>query len=236
MGEEDLGTIQTPTLDTHNLQLASRKMPRTKNEKADNRTAEEKYQHMVTTKVEREIFFGYYDGHFSGGVQGFDCIQNPIGSVLHYKKTVAQYAMTHNMFKSRAKKFSLLAQEFIEKNLAPSADERPVFSVEEIEELKDSQVDRRTPMEKLNDVQDPRELFIFYKYYDYYNTNGEIGFDLRNSGPGSVNHKNAYVSILGGIEDWTFRTKGKYLSLLAKEFFDANCQYLIKSVYNTRMR
>jgi hypothetical protein len=42
--------------------------------------------------------------------------------------------------------------------------------------------DSRTAEEKLAEVDDLTELFVFLKYYDGYSTAGEIGFSM-NSGP-----------------------------------------------------
>ena len=40
------------------------------------------------------------------------------------------------------------------------------------------------------------ERFVFYKYYDGYSTDGEVGFHLGVGPPGSINHRRAYSSVL----------------------------------------
>jgi hypothetical protein len=80
--------------------------------------------------------------------------------------------------------------------------------------------DKRTPTEKLNQVEAALDRFIFFKYYDGFSTDGRIGFSPRSGPPGTLNHKRAYDATLAHLTPSQFRVKGKSLGDLAKKFVE----------------
>jgi hypothetical protein len=75
--------------------------------------------------------------------------------------------------------------------------------------------------EKLEEVNDPTDLSIFFKYYDGYKTDGEIGFNPRAGPPGSINHMRSFRHLINlGWTDSRFREKGKKMAELALECID----------------
>jgi hypothetical protein len=71
----------------------------------------------------------------------------------------------------------LLAKTFIQAKIEPPQELRPYFDQEDLVKICEGSRDRRSTDEKLATVVDLLELFVFFKYYDGYNTGGEIGFN-----------------------------------------------------------
>lgn len=191
-------------------------MPRTKSSKKDNRSALEKLSR-IDDKLDRLIFFNYYDGYTTEGNIGFQVNENaPPGSTKH--RTGIFQVLTKAQFRSKGKKLAVLAQQFIEDNMVPSQDLRPHFDVEAVQAILRQNEDTSTPEEKLGRIKTVEELFIFFQYYDGYVTDGDIGFSPNSGPPGSINHQRAYSRVLSKFSECQFRQKGKYLATLAKEF------------------
>jgi hypothetical protein len=205
-------------------------MPRTKSTReADKRDPAEKLEY-INSVIDRYIFFEYYDGYVSKGLIGFqitnepqpkDSLAGPPGSMKHKRARNILNFMTAGVFRGKGKKLSLLAKEFIDKNQVPLQDLRPRFDISiPIDEMQASvNADKRTPTEKLSQVETAIDRFIFFKYYDGFSTDGRIGFSPRTGPPGSVNHKRAHAT-LADLTPSQFRAKGKNLGDLAKEFVE----------------
>lgn len=176
----------------------------------------------MDSKVDRMIFFHYYDGFNTDGMVGFDINAGPPGSTKHWRGGILETAMTSDQFRSKGKTLAVLARAFLDEKVTPPQELRPQFVLEEINKIRNENEnkDTRSPAEKLSVVTDNFELFIFFKYYDGYKTGGAIGFSLNAGPPGTVNHKRAYMRILGRISDSRFRFRGRILAKLAKEFVD----------------
>ena len=197
-------------------------MPRTKSSKEDNRNPLEKL-HQIESKIDRLIFFNYYDGYSSDGTIGFDIKAGPPGSSKH-RNGIFQ-TLTKNQFRSKGKKLAKLSLvDFVRTKAVPPIELRPQLTLEDVESIREISVDSRSPSQKLSDVTDPRDLFIFKKYYEGYKTNGEEGFNLHSGPPGSVNHKRTYSTFLASMSESQFRSKGKILAALAKEFVMNNVE------------
>ena len=118
-----------------------------------------------------------------------------------------------------------LAKEFLEKKSVPSEELRPQLTssstleevLREIHEIENN--DTRTPEEKLEQITNVLELFIFFTHYDGITTGGRIGFNLKAGPPGSINHKRSFL-VLKDVTESAFRLKGKEMACLAKEFID----------------
>lgn len=198
-------------------------MPRTKSTKEDKRTPLEKLM-QLDCKINRLIFFEYFDGYKTDGMLGFKVTsKTPVGSAKHWATNdLYQAILTKNQFRSRSKRLALIAKQFTETYEDDPPDElRPRFSNEEIvkmiEELKE---DQPSAEEKFRELESQIDFFIFFKYYDGYNTKGETGFSPNSGPPGSVNHKNAYARHLKSISESQFRNKGQKLAKIAKEFVE----------------
>ena len=195
-------------------------MPRTRSTKKDDRTPTEKLA-AIDNKIDRFIFFNYYDGYSTNGMLGFKVTDKiPPGSTKH--RTGIFEVLTKNQFRSRGKRIAILARAFIEKGEVPQQDMRPQFTLQEIEALLEENEDKRTTEEKLREVTDVKERFIFFQYYDGYVTRGEIGFSENAGPPGTVNHKRAYANYFSDFSEAKFREKGRVLANLAKEFIAEN--------------
>jgi hypothetical protein len=195
-------------------------MPRTKSSKKnDTRTPLQKLN-KIECKVELLMFFHYYDGLTTDGALGCHVTPKiPFGSTSH-RTGIFEIAYTKDQFRSKAKKIGQIAQQFIDSDSQPPEELRPTISPEEIQSLREQGKDMRSPAEKFQTITEELELFVFFKYYDAYSTDGEIGFHLRAGPPGSVNHKRAYLSVLEPWSDSKFREKGKAIAKIAKEFAD----------------
>ena len=197
-------------------------MPRTKASKRDDRTPLEKLHAIDDKKIDLFIFFQYYDGLRTDGALGFHVTKEvPPGSTKHWVGIIAQ-TMTKDQFRGKAKRLILIAQGFIYMKEAPPENLRPDFTLQEVQNLRESSRDKRTIEEKLAQVKDTTELFVFFKYYDGFKTSGEIGFSLNCGPPGSVNHKRSYARFLMHWSESTFRFKAKMLASLAKECIENN--------------
>ena len=191
-------------------------MPRTRCKKSDNRTPLEKVQ-QIESKIDLLIFFGYYDGMATEGAFGFNLSDGPPGSAKH-RTGIFAIALTPAQFRSKGKKLAQLAAAFAKhENEAPPHHLRPVVTPEEVRALREKNIDRRSPQEKLSEVTDVLELFVFFKYYDGYVTNGSIGFNPNSGPPGSINHKRSFANTLRPWNESQFRDKGKKLAAIAKE-------------------
>jgi hypothetical protein len=189
-------------------------MPRTRSSKKDLRTPLEKLEQM-RSKIELAIFFGYYDGIRTGGALGFHVTDKvPPGSTKH-RTGIFEIALSKDQFRSKGKKLSQVASAFIANDETPPDNYRPHFDPQEIDDMRTKNQDSRTAEEKLAEVDDLTELFVFFKYYDGYSTAGEIGFSMNSGPPGSINHKRAYTKILDHWSETQFRDKGKNLAGIA---------------------
>lgn len=193
-------------------------MPRTRCKKEDKRTNAEKLARL-STKVDRFIFFGYYDGIRTNGALGFDMDAGRPGSARHRTGLMAK-VLTANQFRNKGRKMAELAEAFLDSREEPDHQLRPLFSVEEIEELERAQLDTRTPDDKLMEVVDETELIAFFLYYDGMYTDGEIGFDPKAGPPGSINHKRSFREAFADWNESQFRYRGKQLGTLAKSFVE----------------
>lgn len=194
-------------------------MPRTRSSKEDRRTPLEKLE-QIDCKVDLLLFFNYYDGYLTEGMVGFNVNEGPPGSTKH-RYGVFATAFTKNQFRSKGKKLAILAKKFVDDELTPPPELRPRLNGEDIENLRLKNHDGRTPIQKLCEVDDELELFIFFKYYDGFNSGGEVGFNPGSGPPGSINHKRSYASILAPMSESQFRNKGKMLGNLAKDFVES---------------
>lgn len=202
-------------------------MPRTKSGKNFNPSIMDEYN-KIDDKFKKGIFFNYYLGFKSNGAEGYD-VKEVDGSAAHWSGIGEVY--TKQQFRGIGRKMAKLAKRFLETKdhqsgfeLVPPMEERPTFTAEEINAVKESRVDRRAPMEKYNDElknKDWEDYFIFFKYYDGYKTDGDIGFSPHHGACGSVNHKRSYNK-LNHMTEWKFRTRGVILGPLAKEVFENN--------------
>lgn len=194
-------------------------MPRTKASKADDRTPMEKFL-SLDNKIDKAIFFNYYDGHRTNGAVGFNVTEGPDGSAKHWKGTIFEIAMTSSKFRTKGKRLAQIAKAFIAEDKVPPLASKPHFELEEIDALKEARRDKRTLLQKLTDAaKNDTDWFIFFTYYDGYLTNGNIGFHPRFP-PGSVNHKRAWARTLVNVSDEKFRSSGQLLGSLAKEFVE----------------
>lgn len=193
-------------------------MPQTKCSKEDNRTPLEKLK-AIDTKIGLSMFFNYYDGISTKGMVGFDLKIGPPGSTKH-RTGIFPVAYTKGQFRSRGMRYASLAQQFIKANEIPPPELRPHLSAGEIEEIQAVARDDRSPMDRLNQITDPLELFIFAKYFEGLITNGESGFDLCSGCSGSINHKRVYRTYLAAISETQFQKLGKEFVQLAKDFLE----------------
>jgi hypothetical protein len=196
-------------------------MPRTKSSKKnDTRRPLEKFNR-IECKVELLMLYNYYNGLATNGALGFHVTpMSPFGSTKH-RTGLFEIAFSKNQFRSKGKKLGQIANEFIATKTKPPDEGRPTITPEEINTLRERGKDLRSPAEKLDVIAgDVLERFVFYKYYDGYSTDGEVGFHLGAGPPGSINHKRAYSYVL---DEWTeskFRHKGQNLAELAREFVE----------------
>jgi hypothetical protein len=194
-------------------------MPRTRASKSDTRTPLEKLQ-IIDSKAELFIFFNYYDGFATDGTLGFAIGDRvPAGSMKHYVGVIPD-AFTKNQFRNKAKKLAQLAKAFHEKEEVPPQNLRPLFAMDEISLLRESNRDTRTTAEKFAEIEKSTELFVFFKYYDGYKTDGEIGFSPRSGPPGSINHLRSYQRLALLLTESQFRDIGKKLAIIATECVD----------------
>jgi hypothetical protein len=126
-----------------------------------------------------------------------------------------------NQFQSKGKKLGHIAIEFIATKTKPPGEGKHIITLKEVDTLRERGKDLRSPAEKLDVIAgNVLERFVFYKYYDAYSTNGEVGFHLGAGPPGSINRKRAYSSVL---DEWTkskFRQKEQDLAELARELVE----------------
>jgi hypothetical protein len=186
------------------------------NQPADERDPAEKLE-CINSVIDCCIFFEHYDGCATKGLIGFHIMnEQPPGSMKHKRARNILNFMTAGAFRDKGKKPSLLAKEFIDKNQVPLQDLRPRFDISiPIDEIQASvNADKRTPTEKLNQVETAVDKFIFFKHCDGFSTDGRIGFSPRAGPPGSVNHKRARAA-LTDLTPSQFRAKGKNLGDLA---------------------
>jgi hypothetical protein len=198
-------------------------MPRTKSTRqtADKRDPAEKLE-CVNSAIDRFIFFQCHDGCVTKGLIGFHITnEQPPGSMKHKQARNILNFMTAGVFRGKGKKPSLLAKEFIDKNQVPLQDLRPRFDNSiPIDEIQASMnADKRTPTEKLNQVETAVDKFIFFKCHDGFSTDGRIGFSPRTGPPGSVSYKRARAA-LTDLTPSQFQAKGKSLGDLAKELVE----------------
>jgi hypothetical protein len=146
-------------------------MPRTRSSKEDNRAPLEKLL-QLDSKIELLMFYQYFDGYSTNGMVGFKTHEGPPGSTKHWGG-IFRTAMTKNQFRSKGKKLAILAQAFITNNTEPPPELRPRFDQEEINTIREESRDNRSIAEKLGAVSEILELFVFFKYYDGYNTGGK---------------------------------------------------------------
>jgi hypothetical protein len=106
----------------------------------------------------------------------------PAGSMKHYVGMIPD-AFTKNQFRNKAKKLAQLAKAFHENEEVPPQDLRPVFTIDDINVLRESNRDTQTTAEKFAEIEEITELFVFFKYFDRYKTDGEIGFSFRSAPP-----------------------------------------------------
>lgn len=200
------------------------KMPRTKSTRTDKRTPQEKLDEMLSP-VDRLIFFNYFDGINSNGMYGFSITEKP-GSVKHKRTLNCLDTMTPNKFRSKAKRMALLAQQFVDRDIVP--DESLRVALHEPSEMEAIMAEMTPPVdedpicEALDKITDKVELFIFYRYYEGFASNGEFGFAPRHGAPGCVYHKRTYTKMFEDLSDAQFREKGRRLGELAYKFFTNN--------------
>lgn len=209
-------------------------MPKHKSSKNYNPSAMDVYL-KIDSDIDKEIFFNYYIGYTSGGIQGYKVTKkHPEGSTTHREGGVGM-VYTKNQFRSKGKKLALLAKRFLqtkespEGEVFPPLEERPTFTEAEIKGMVEDRKDKRTLLQKYEDElkdMDPREFFIFFMYYDGFKSKiarekdpraEKKGFDLAAGDPGSVNHQRAY-SRLSPMQN--FRDRAKILGVLAKNFVE----------------
>jgi hypothetical protein len=192
-------------------------MPRTKSTREDTRTPLEKLERHADCKITLLIFFQYYDGYLTNGQVGFNP-EHPPGSVKHKRPMKIFDHLSDSKFRGKAQKLAILAKGFVDENRTPPPELRPRFDREiPMEELVGNQPVKKTPLERLADVKDATDLFIFFQYYDGYDSDGRIGFNPGSGPPGSVNHKRSFTR-LDSVAPSAFRKKGRELGNLAKEF------------------
>lgn len=198
-------------------------MPRTKSKKKDTRTPLEKLNR-IQCKVELLMLYNYYDGLTTEGALGFHVAPDkPFGSTKH-RTGIFEIAFTKNQFRSKGKALAQIAKEFIDTDTKPPNELRPTITSKEIEGLRERGKETRSPNERFDSITDELEIFVFFKYYDAYLTDGEIGFHLNAGPPGSINHKRAFSKVLEPWNESKFRQKGHHLAKLAKEFVDAGLE------------
>ena len=79
-------------------------------------------------------------------------------------------------------------------------------------------VDDRTPLEKVQNIESKIDMLIFLTYFDGLSTGGAVGFDV-NAGPaGSTKHRTGVLKDALTVNQ--FRSKGKRLAQLAKDFIE----------------
>ena len=211
---------------TNNLPASTAKfiMPRTKSSKTDDRSAMEKLNYYKDSKLDLFIFFKYYDGIKSDGMDGFKIgKKTPIGSVFHMRGTICEQLMTTNSFSKTAKKLVLIARQLIDKNETPPDSMRPTFTPEDYAKYQE-QINKKNdvdPIEVLQKVTDEKALFVFFNYYDGLKSMGRRGFSKRAGGFGSVAHARLYPDYFSGShgESW-FHRAGKKFGKLAKKCVD----------------
>ena len=188
-------------------------MPRTRSSKKDERTPLEKLL-QIDDKVDRLLFFEYHDGFNTEGALGIDVNSGNPGSAKH-RIGIFRIAYTKSQFYSKGRKLASLAKDFIKNKELPPEELRPRITAEEVEAIREANKDARSLEEKFDEVTDPLELFVFFKYYDGFHTRGEVGFNPKSGPPGSINHKRAYATLLSEWSESQFRNKGQLLGVLA---------------------
>lgn len=77
--------------------------------------------------------------------------------------------------------------------------------------------DDRGPLEKLQKVESKLDLYIFFQYFDGYNSDGMVGFNVNTGPPGSAKHW-AGGFFEAYLTKSQFRSKGLKLATLARFF------------------
>jgi hypothetical protein len=78
----------------------------------------------------------------------------------------------------------------------------------------------QTPLEKFQRIDSAVDRLIFFKYYDGYYSDGNVGFDIHGGPDGSTKHYFQDGIFKAAMTKDQFRMKGKRLALLAKRFID----------------
>lgn len=196
--------------------------------------------HSIDNDIDKDIFFNYYLGYKSGGVQGYNIVQNVPGSTKHREQGVG-IVYSKAAFSRKAKRLAHIAELFVaskfheQEEIVPPMEEWPTFTAEQLNQMVQSRSDKRTPMQKFKDElhdKDWQEYFIFFMYYDGLKADRApgrsgfniVGFNPKSGPPGSINHKKAFGKLDSAMTDYDFRKRGKVLADLAKEFLDKNVE------------
>ena len=143
------------------------------------------------------------------------------GSSKHYTGVIP-LLLTKHQFRTKGRRLYLLAKKFIDDGKEPPGELRQRFTPGEIDEMKERNRDKRTTLEKVDAIHDPVELFVFFKYYDGFKSNGTTGFDPNAGPPGSINHFRSVHRLTTLWDGSQFRCKGKLLASVAKECLNNN--------------
>ena len=204
-------------------------MPRTKASKKDDRTPLEKLEKFKDSKLDLFIFFKYYDGLVSNGLDGFVVDdKTPAGSVKHQHGTICEKMLKPAQFRSKARKLFLIALKFSKSKEDPLSSRPPekyrvTFSIQDFENFQ-AEIDKKNkkdPMKALLNLKDEKAKFVFFRYYDGIKSDGRIGFSLKVGGFGSISHMRVYPGYFQEHGDSWFRRTGKILGPVAKEFVDS---------------